>query len=355
MDKTRVLLTGGTSDRLNSNLAIRQHIATGFREVVGDSMVHEVELERAAEIIRKTFPEIVLVCGSCLSDQSCFWQLRDACQRVGCPLVFWIHEDPYEFDASARFIELADFVFSNDRWSSLHYHRANVFHLPLGACPETHGPDRAAIASEAKVRDVFFCGVGYPVRRRIIDDLASVLEQVSTEIYGDQWDVDKHPFCHNRRLPNDSLPLYYASSHVVLNIGRDLNLANCKYLLAPSTPGPRTFEAAMAGACQMMFADSLEVLEYFEKDKEIVLFDDPEHFRSLLKNLLSEPARCATIGAAARTRCLKEHTYAIRVRKLLGRVGLPAMGKKICSVSETHSLANGGSRARAESEGEIAA
>lgn len=117
-------------------------------------------------------------------------------------------------------------------------------------------------------------------------------------------------FCKNERLPPEKLPEYYGSSAVVLNLGRDFHYANAKYLLAPSTPGPRTFEAAMAGACQFLFVNSLEVLDYFRADEEIVLFNDPAEFEARLAALLADNEARRQIGAAARARCLRDHTYA---------------------------------------------
>ncbi len=130
------------------------------------------------------------------------------------------------------------------------------------------------------------------------------------------------PFCRNERIPNERLADYYATSRVVLNLGRDFHLANRKYQLDSSTPGPRTFEAAMAGACQLMFAESLEILDYFRLDEEILLFDSPADFQQTLERLLAEPKHCRRIGAAAEERRLRDHTYAVRASQLLSRVGL---------------------------------
>jgi spore maturation protein CgeB len=78
----------------------------------------------------------------------------------------------------------------------------------------------------------------------------------------------------------------------------------------------------MAGACQMIFVDSLEVLDYFNVDTEIVLCNNPSEFEFLLMDLLSNPEKRARIGAAARERCLKDHTYANRARRILVCTGI---------------------------------
>ena len=306
-----LVLAGAAPDHLNRNTALRSYVAEGFKEVLGVGRVASVPLEHAEESTRRFRPRLTLVFGSCLPDQCDYYRLRHACDTVGCPLAFWLHDDPYEFDASARVRRLADHIFTNDRWAMEHYHRERVWHLPLAASPRAHRPAHK-LFHDRMARDVFFCGVSYPSRQRILRDLASVLAKVETEIYGDGWDTSLLPFCRNERIANSSLADYYATSRIVLNMGRDFHYANRKYQLDPSTPGPRTFEAAMAGACQLMFAESLEILDYFELGEEILLFDSPADFRRTLDRMLADPRHFRQIGAAAQARCLRDHTYAMR-------------------------------------------
>jgi spore maturation protein CgeB len=315
-----VLITGGTPDRTNTNVALRTFVAEGFADVLGKDRVVNVPSEIAAARVRITRPRLVVVFGSILLDQCEFSGLRRACDDAGTCLTFWLTDDPYEFDASAKITRLADHIFSNDRWTAEHYHRNNVWHLPLAASPRTHTTQN--IIGSKTQRDVFFCGVGYPSRMRIVKDLRFILDRVQTEIVGDRWDTEALRFCRNERVPSEQLPQYYSSSAVVLNLGRDFHYANRRYQLVPSTPGPRTFEAAMAGACQLFFVDSLEVLDYFEADKEIILFNDPLEFEARLKELLEDVEHRQRIGAACRARCLRDHTYAVRARQILERVGV---------------------------------
>ena len=320
MQPIEVLIAGGTPDRLNANAALRGFVAEGFSAILGEDRVANVPFETAIQRVKSTRPHLVLVFGSCLLDQCEYSGLRRACDEAGCPLAFWFHDDPYEFDAAVKAIPVADHIFSNDRWAAEHYHRENVWHLPLAASPRFHSP-RVDTPRRPK-RDLFFCGVAYPSRQRILKDLEPVLDRVHTEVFGEGWDVAEMRFCKNERLPPEKLPEYYGSSAVVLNLGRDFHYANAKYLLAPSTPGPRTFEAAMAGACQFLFVDSLEVLDYFRADEEIVLFNDPAEFEARLAALLADNEARRQIGAAARARCLRDHTYAARARQILQRVGV---------------------------------
>lgn len=323
-DNLRVIITGGTPDWVNRNVSLRKYVADGFAEVLGWDQVVNLPLEVVPSRVRKWMPGLVVVFGSCLPDYCEYSELRHACDQAGAIMAFWVHDDPYEFDSNAKIVRIADHIFSNDRWASEHYNRENVWHLPMAASPMLRHPveEVAHGDDDAKQRDVFFCGVGFQNRKRMLKDLSAILNKVHTEIFGDEWDTAELPFCYNQRIPNDQMSEYYASSRIVLNLGRDFNFANSKYLLTPSTPGPRTFEAAMAGACQMMFVDSLEIMDYFEIDKEIVLFDNPAEFETKLIDLLNDSDKRARIGVSAHLRCLKEHTYAARAQQILANTGV---------------------------------
>jgi spore maturation protein CgeB len=293
-------------------------VAEGFSTILGPKQVVHLPLESAPSRVIHWKPELVLVFGSCLPDECDYRELRYSCDQVGARLVFWLHDDPYEFDSHAKIMGIADLIFSNDRWASQHYPGNHVGHLPLGASPSGHTPS-AEVEEDKKRWDLFFCGVGFQNRKRMLKDLSGILHRIAAGIYGDEWDVDEFSFCKNERIPVDRMKDYYAASRVVLNLGRDFHYANRKYELSPSTPGPRTFEAAMAGACQMIFADSLEVADYFDIRSEIVLFDGPSDFETKLSDLLNHPDKRTSIGTAARKRCLKDHTYAARAAVILER------------------------------------
>ena len=67
----------------------------------------------------------------------------------------------------------------------------------------------------------------------------------------------------------------------------------------------------------MYFSDSLEVLDYFSLDKEILLFDSPRSFETQLEMLLDDPERGKKIAISAQNRALKDHTYSVRCRTIL--------------------------------------
>jgi spore maturation protein CgeB len=315
-----VLLTGASPELFNRNAALLRDAAEGFASVLGADAVDVTHADFACERTLAAGPRLVVAFGSCMPDCCDFAQLRRACDVVGCPLAFWLHDDPYEFDTRVKVLPYADHVFTNDRATALQYSHPRAWHLPLGASPVRHfvEPPNHDRGYEA---DVYFCGTCFPNRQRLLGDLKPVLKTVRTRVCGSLWDTRATEFCRNEQIDGRDLLRHYATSRVVLNIGRDHDLSN-RHRLAASTPGPRTFEAAMAGACQLFFADSLEVLDYFEADREILLFDDVKSFRQQLESLIEDDARRSAIAAAAQARALRDHTYAARAKSLLEQVEL---------------------------------
>lgn len=94
-----------------------------------------------------------------------------------------------------------------------------------------------------------------------------------------------------------------ASARAVLNVARD-SMAAVGY-----SPATRVFEAAGAGACVITDAwDGIDM--FFEPGAEILVAADADSVVAHLAAL--SPMRARAIGAAARDRCLADHTYARR-------------------------------------------
>lgn len=315
-----VLVMGGTPDSLNRNLSMRDAVVDALAERLGAENVRTCSLPRYESAMDGLHDAFVLIYGSALADESDYLGIAHAAKRRGFPLAFWLTDDPYEFDAEYKFAELADAVFTNDRWTRSYYRRPNVFHLPTAACRTQHF--REIPNSDRQYDyDIFFCGVGFPNRQSIIDGLSPVLRKHQTLICGDEWRAHA-PYVLNERLSSKQLMDHYSRSRIVLNLARDHSYANKRFMITPSTPGPRTFEAAMAGAFQMVFADRPEVLDYYQHDREIVLFSGLADFARKVKFYLANPTARMEIARAAQRRTLQDHQYVNRVDVLLRRLSL---------------------------------
>jgi len=107
---------------------------------------------------------------------------------------------------------------------------------------------------------------------------------------------------------------FNASARAVLNINRE---SMARYGHSPAT---RIFEAAGAGAC--IISDPFAGVESFlEPEREILIAADGHAVSRHLERLTPERARA--IGAAARARVLRQHTYdhrAAEVEQVLTRL-----------------------------------
>jgi len=147
------------------------------------------------------------------------------------------------------------------------------------------------------------------------------LTSYKTTILGDEWPEDHLSTTKNQRLSNNALSEFYAKSKFTLNIGRDFHYANDRYNLVPSTPGPRTFEAAMAGTTQLYFVESLEIEEYYIPNAEIILFDSALEFEGIMQEFTNGRLDAKSIQEASQTRTINDHTYCSRVKTMMNIIG----------------------------------
>jgi spore maturation protein CgeB len=238
-------------------------------------------------------------------------------KRCGSKVAFWMHDDPYELDASFRIIDFADYIFTTDKSSVLHYPPVvPAFHLPLAACPFAHY--RPILKRSGP--DWFFCGVPFACRQEFFLNLSLITPSLSGLLLGPGWDLGRFSQAADIGVSSAQICNYYATALSVMYLGRDFNLANAKFGVKPSTPGPRMFEAAMAGAVQLVNTPGLEVLEYFGDRNEVIMVDTPEGASSIIFSLKSDPQRSIEIGGAAQRRALSEHTYAHRAKNMIATI-----------------------------------
>ncbi|GJD51612.1 hypothetical protein OPKNFCMD_4367 [Methylobacterium crusticola] len=304
-----VLVTGTVEDRLNSNTAIRRYIARGLRDLGPQVAVREVGYGALIASPGIGPVDVVVAVGGVAVDASNLTALRRIADGAGAALAFWVHDDPYEFDYSFRLRGIADLVFNTDRWSTAHYGDTPAVHLPLAGCLDTHF--RPIDPAEPRDLTVFFCGYAYGNRIDFLRESTGVLRKCRTYVCGAEWPRDI-PFARNERMTPDMFADTAARALFTLNIGRDLSIANARFSLSPSTPGPRTFEVALMGSAQLFLAEGLEILDYFEPDREIVLIDGPADLKRWIERAQDDPASIVAIARRAQERALSEHCYVHR-------------------------------------------
>jgi spore maturation protein CgeB len=166
--------------------------------------------------------------------------------------------------------------------------------------------------------DLAFLGNRLPDREARVEEFflrtAAELPGQKFLLGGSGWD-DKPVPANVRRighLPTNLHNAFNSSPRAVLNIARDSMAAT------GFSPATRVFEAAGAGAC--LITDRWEGIELFlQPDREILVARDGAEVAAHLRAL--SPQRARAIGAAARRRCLADHTYAQRAAQVDALLG----------------------------------
>ncbi len=172
--------------------------------------------------------------------------------------------------------------------------------------PDTHHPVPAEPRFAA---DLSFLGNRLPDREARVErfflDAAARLPERGFLIGGNGWGDKAMP-------PNvRDVGHVYTREHNAFNTSplAVLNIARDSMAAVGFSPATRVFEAAGAGAC--LITDAWVGLDLFLEDgAEVLVARDGAEVAALVAGLTRERAR--TIGAAARARILRDHTYARR-------------------------------------------
>jgi hypothetical protein len=114
-----------------------------------------------------------------------------------------------------------------------------------------------------------------------------------------------------RRYTLEEMARVYRQSRIVVNVGRDD---------FPQDANLRTFEAMAAGALLITVLPS-ELTEIgFEDGVHFLGYRETGEIAVLVRNYLGDEAARKRIAEAGREKVLREHTYDVRVKKLLERV-----------------------------------
>ncbi|WP_428377419.1 CgeB family protein [Lichenicoccus sp.] len=304
----KALICSGGRHESDANAQVRRCIMDGWIECLGHDNVMSANISGAAAVIAATGPDLVIGIGSYLPESTYFGEVTREAHRLGKTTLFWATEDPYEQDANYRILHDFDAIFSCDRWGVNFYTHPNAFHLPLAGCHKRHYVP--IDAERRKQIDVLFCGVAFTSRLEIVDDLRATLAGLNLCFIGPGWGKLGHGFS-DRRIGNEQLIDLYGQTRIVLNLGRSLHFENRRYMITPSSPGPRTFEAALAGTVQFFHEDTYEIRRYFTAD-EVPGFSNQTEFGQLLSTYLGDDERGLCTAELAQRRALSEHTYAHR-------------------------------------------
>jgi spore maturation protein CgeB len=170
---------------------------------------------------------------------------------------------------------------------------------------------------------VMFCGVAFSSRKELVTQLLPSLTGLQLQFIGPGWG-QFGPGFSDRRIDKAELIRLYRSAKIVLNMGRSLHFENRRYMIAPSSPGPRTYETALAGAVQLFHEDTFEMRRYFTRE-EVPTFSTPREFDALLGRFLADADARSDAALAAQRRAVGEHTYAHRAQQVIDTLRAEAL------------------------------
>jgi glycosyltransferase involved in cell wall biosynthesis/spore maturation protein CgeB len=295
-------------------LAIEKALASDARV----EFIQKATLGNAIEIAKKNACNLFFAFdGEELHTDICA-RLRLICGQA----ILWVTEDPYELPINLRNADLFDRIFTNDSASVEKYSRHAV-HLPFAGSPWLH--QQKVRDTEECIYDLLFVGTAWPNRVALLRTLMDGISNLKTK-----FALPTNPFLPpidlnlptseiNWRTSNSDFVRLANASKVVLTLHRDFTTS----IDTPSTaatPGPRLFEIALAGTCQLVDGSLPEVTQYFEAGREIEVFNGAPHALERLRELLNNPQKRDDMALAAQERAMRDHTYAHRISEILDQL-----------------------------------
>jgi spore maturation protein CgeB len=308
----RILISGTCAPALNSNYGLIEAIAVGFQQL-NDPEIQLVPITQLLEAISEWKPHLTLLVGGLALETIPLALVHHLCRQANSKLTFWSLEDPYELDWMLQQGAWFDLICTTDFSSRCFYPGEwRVEHLPLAA------PEKPAPQSGQRLQPPgrwLFCGVPFPNRINCIEEIRRI--HPDGLLIGPEWPSYNPPTTvSHRRISSEMLHTLYQTMPITLSIGRRHDLANSARV-APSTPGPRLFEAAGCGAAQLVCDSGLEISCYYEPEQEFLWARSAEEASDWLERASMDPIMVDLIGQRAWKRTQAEHLYSHRARQLL--------------------------------------
>ena len=307
-----ILVSSGTSDAINTNQRLRQRIAHGFNELGHLSI--DAPIDELPQLLQLRCFDFLLITGSIADSGVDLADVVRLAQSRNIVVAFWLHDDPYEFDMHWRLESLGCTVFSNEPNCIPYYPQGcRARSLALAASPLDDLQLPICIDPQPKF-DLAFCGVAFPQRIAILRQLADA--GFSIACWGDGW-PDDLSCAVNCRLGPMGLRHLYSQCCFVLNLGREVQIANQTKQIASSTPGPRTFEAGLMGSIQLYLGQSPKITNFYSPQDGVITVRRVDEIFSLIKKAREQQDWRQTLSQAAVRRTRRDHLYRHRCHDLL--------------------------------------
>jgi spore maturation protein CgeB len=265
--------------------------------------------------VRDFQPDVVFFLAQAPVDPLLLQRLRSE----GPLLVYWFVEDFQVFSYWQDLAPEVDVFFTLQQepfFSELRKLALKNFAcLPLAADPEVYRP--LTLSPEEARRfgsGVSFVGAGYRNRREFFQGLVDF----DIKIWGSDWDLNSSlkTYIQNRgaRVSEEDAVKIFNASRI------NLNLHSSPYHPGINPEGdylnPRTFDLAAAGAFQLVDVRR-QLPEFFQPEREVATFQDLAEAREKITYFLAHDEARRQVADQGRERCLRDHTYQVRLSEAL--------------------------------------
>lgn len=342
----RILVLDTAAQTHNPHIALA--IADALRRHPGVGFVEQAGYGDAIARFAAAGCDTLLAVGGAGGDLAVLARLCAMSRRA----VLWTTEDPYELAENLRVSAPFDLVFTNDL-ASLPVYGGRARHLPLAASPMLH--DVEPVGRDADfLYDLCFVGTAWPNRVRTVNRILQSRRRplrmkiaLPTNAHLPPVELLDPSLATTWRVSNPDLARIANRSRITLNLERQFSAANADQA-SGSTPPPRLFETALAGAFQISLGGSVEAARYFDPDTEVAQCADEAALLDRIDWALDNPGDRIAMAEAARRRARAEHLYDHRVAVILADMRAhdrapppPRAGRRPRVLLVTHNVAGG--------------
>ncbi|MEW6075715.1 MAG: glycosyltransferase [Candidatus Omnitrophota bacterium] len=273
-------------------------------------------------LVSQERPDIVLVlCGENISAET----LDSIRSKFSVPVANWFYDSLLVPARRALLSELPqhyDYFFIIDTLevlSQMPIKAAHIVSLPLACDPDVHKP----LTLSAQERsfygsDVAFVGTVTPERAKVLEALSGF----NLKIWG-KWQKKNKALarCYQKQdIYREEVVKVYNASKIVLDIHTLFGREQAMYNVTP-----RVFEVPACRAFLLTNAIA-QLSGLYDVGEEMVTYRSVDELKELIARYLNDDEGRCTTAQKGFARVRREHTYAHRVRTLLGTIAVSAGG-----------------------------
>ena len=258
------------------------------------------------KVAKEFSPNIVLsIKGEAVKPETIKWFKEELRVKVA----LWYPDDPRFLYSLVKYIAPSyDYVFTSSGNAISMYKELGIEHvyrLPFACEPTVHRKMKLTDKEKKKYdTSVVFVGTYASSRARFIKALMKA--RIRVQVYGSYWKY----FMRNNNVHDGiygiEMVKLFNFSKIILNFHANRSCG----------PNMRVFEATGSGA--FLLTDSAEDLgDFFEVDKEVVIFDDAKELLSLVNYYLHSEEERESIANAGYIKCHTNHTFEKRLKNMI--------------------------------------